>query len=101
MIELLPCPFCGGEAHVFSGDGVKVVCDTCFNQTMARTDLSYSNSGKNNALEAVIEAWNRRPTGLRPSYFEGEWYCGNCHKNSLFKGDKFCHECGWQVNWDE
>lgn len=37
MIELKPCPFCGGKAYLFANDGVRVIC-------------------------TKIELWNRRAT---------------------------------------
>ena len=57
MFELKPCPFCGREARLFVGDGVRVICSKCYAGTMVRTDNIESDS---NAVKKVIEAWNRR-----------------------------------------
>lgn len=60
MVELKPCPFCGGEASInFDSEAIvdsqgrqwayNVVCDKC----CAISGLAYS-------IEMVIELWNRR-----------------------------------------
>lgn len=59
MFELKPCPFCGDKARLFVNGGVRVLCSKCYASTKILTDeLEYSS----NAVEAVIEAWNRRVT---------------------------------------
>lgn len=64
MIDLKPCPFCGGEAKMFvqSGEygGVCVKCMSCWCQTAIRTDGCIARAEKTNAVELCIEAWNRR-----------------------------------------
>ena len=57
MADLKPCPFCGGNARLLVGDGVRVICSKCYAGTMVRTDNIESDS---NSVEKVIEAWNRR-----------------------------------------
>lgn len=57
MVDLKPCPFCGGEARLFVNDGISVVCTKCYARTMVRVDTM---EGKSSAVESVIEAWNRR-----------------------------------------
>ena len=57
MFDLKPCPFCGGEARLFVNDGVRVICSQCYAGTTIQTDMIEYNS---NAVEMVIEAWNRR-----------------------------------------
>lgn len=57
MFELKPCPFCGGKARLFVNGGVKVICSKCYASTMILTDnMEY----ESNAVEMVVEAWNRR-----------------------------------------
>lgn len=56
MAELKPCPFCGGKARLFVGDGVRVICSKCYVGTMILTD---SMEFESNAVESVVEAWNR------------------------------------------
>ena len=57
--ELLPCPFCGGEAE-YSDDGTigYVFCQHC----LARTDEHYSWRNENWKEEAERE-WNTRVDG--------------------------------------
>ena len=57
MIELKPCPFCGGEARLFVNNGVRVLCNKC---NASSEILVYSECYKTSAVEKVIEAWNRR-----------------------------------------
>ena len=57
MIELKSCPFCGGKARLFVNGGVRVICPKCYASTRILTDeMEY----ESNAVETVIEAWNRR-----------------------------------------
>ena len=57
MFELKPCPFCGGEARLFVNGGVRVICSKCYASTRIMSDeIEYDS----NAVETVIEAWNRR-----------------------------------------
>ena len=57
MADLKSCPFCGGKARLFVGDGVRVICTKCHVGTMSLTDnMEY----EINAVETVVEAWNRR-----------------------------------------
>lgn len=57
MYDLKPCPFCGGKARLFVGDGVRVICSKCYAGTMIQRD---SVELESNAVEMVVEAWNRR-----------------------------------------
>lgn len=60
MIELKPCPFCGGKASLFVEDGVRVICNKCYASSLISTDMLGANGVAGNAVEKVIEAWNRR-----------------------------------------
>lgn len=49
-VELKRCPFCGGEADIYSvGEDCHVMCDTCRCRTPSFLEDKYA-----------IEAWNRR-----------------------------------------
>ena len=57
MLELKPCPFCGGKARLFVNGGVRVVCTRCYVSTMVLKDkLEYDSS----AVESSVKTWNRR-----------------------------------------
>ena len=59
--KLKPCPFCGGKATVFASSegGVFVICIGCQTRTKTLVDTLQYNK-PTNAVEKVIEAWNKR-----------------------------------------
>lgn len=59
---LKPCPFCGGKAHLFVSDGIRVVCPACGAGTKILVDTMTARGVAGNATRAVIDAWNRRAT---------------------------------------
>ena len=69
--ELLPCPFCGGEAKLHFGlagfDDAQIDCQSCASSGPNFDESPYQGEGARNynAAEAII-AWNTRaasPTG--------------------------------------
>ena len=59
-LELKPCPFCGGRAYLFVGDGIRVFCVQCGASSKVLRDMQTANRVAGNATKSVIEAWNRR-----------------------------------------
>jgi len=63
MLNLKPCPFCGGEAKVFAFNdgGICVKCMECYCQTQVRTDMCIADAQKHgSAFERCVEDWNKR-----------------------------------------
>lgn len=71
--DLLPCPFCGGEAEWRDGSSTKpyIRCKECGMRT-----------GGSSACDKLKTAWNRRPA-------HGE----TCRMELLFAEDTLEHEC--------
>lgn len=60
MIELKPCPFCGGQAKLYVNSGVRVTCNNCNCQTPILRDGEYLKGVGDTAVSRVIKKWNRR-----------------------------------------
>ena len=60
MDELKKCPFCGGQAHLFVDNGIRVICPNCGAGTKIQIDIMTARGVSGNATKAVIDAWNRR-----------------------------------------
>ena len=60
VFKLKSCPFCGGKAHLFVSDGVRVLCAKCGASSKILVDALTANGVAGNATKAVIEAWNKR-----------------------------------------
>lgn len=94
MIELLPCPFCGGEAHFFDLGVDFVVCDSCDAAMFGET------------MDDAINKWNHRtPIKTEPCPYcderfwvwDSEYYNNHDDAYTLFKNN-FCPECGKKID---
>lgn len=85
MTDLLPCPFCGGEANtVLKGsDDWHIECHDCA-----------SRSGIYGIRESAIAAWNTRAERTCHAETDTDWYEG---KLDGFK----CGGCGWSGYVDD
>ena len=109
--ELLPCPFCGGKAHIaecvgYRGDvSYTVNCDAIHDCIASDSGFWYS------SREAAIEAWNTRATlgsgtceelgSIRTwqscNVWEHELSCGHKVDTLDREPPKHCPECGKAV----
>lgn len=92
--ELLPCPFCGGEAEIltaesmYGGNLYGVLCDCC----AGRTDVFVTEA-------EAIAAWNSRaePTcQLTLDGTDGNFGCSECLEN-IPPLSNYCPHCGAKV----
>ena len=97
--ELLPCPFCGGEAELLNDlrkpefYPFSVHCTEC---------ISWSNTYSTEA--EAIEAWNSRPVETCEMEYVSDfmsWHCKACDMMDMApRGPKprFCKWCGRKVS---
>lgn len=104
MSGLMPCPFCGGEAHI------KEVVSACGNlYTVGCSDsecMGYETWLLKPTREEAMAAWNRRAerTCHMDMTEEGEgryrmWECGECGHSceDVFGSYEYCPHCGAKV----
>lgn len=60
MVELKPCPCCGGNAVIHVEDGVCVICQDCGMRTISLIDGTSQGKPNGTAIKRVIEKWNKR-----------------------------------------
>lgn len=91
MMDLIPCPFCGGEAfgHTSEANAIFkefVCCDTC----NACTDV-FANK------EDAVKAWNRRHhRECIYTEINGLYLCSICGIENDYV-DEYCPSCGSKV----
>lgn len=117
MENLLPCPFCGGEAEIFDYDPENEVgfhepyTVQCSNQCCCL--------GKDfRTREEAAEAWNRRAQPEQPEAVHGQWKtvevysttaryrCTACEAEMIDCIDRkskhrYCHNCGAKMDGGE
>lgn len=121
MIELKPCPFCGGEAELRATwidknrDIEKAIdkyvrCSRCFAQTWQYSTRDNERTGVN-AADSAIQAWNRRQekSGVwhdkkmtikkAHGLAYGRWSCSACKTKQPHKSN-FCPNCGADMRED-
>lgn len=92
MIELKPCPFCGGEAKIeIDEDGSAFVTveheDCCYLDGIDTTQWFYAYDGKNPA-QVAAEVWNRRAERTCRDFGGMDGTDGDCY-------DFACDACGY------
>lgn len=95
MNELLPCPFCGGEAEMLTAESMHggnlygVMCDCC----ACRTDV-YDTEAE------AVAAWNTRAERTCYSEYPDRWECSECGFLDAYTTADFinyCPNCGAKV----
>lgn len=71
MIELKPCPFCGGEAEMYNGTDITgkywyIRCKKCYSrgtgvyESLRELEPQEEYTAITGAWEKAVEAWNKR-----------------------------------------
>ena len=103
MSELLPCPFCGGEAHMES----KHYGDTHYWRAWCQTPFCAFMSVAPTEQQA-IEAWNTRaertckvddivPDNWEYKVWSFELSCGHDYESTQREPPNYCPNCGAKV----
>lgn len=103
MSELKPCPFCGGEAEVYSYEAERDIFDS---RSLGYVDTEYYDMWgcwckacaamipeKRTEAEA-IEAWNARYE--RTVTLKDNGHCPDCNR-LVGSGERYCAYCGARV----
>ena len=94
-IELLPCPFCGGEAWMCISDAPQILRIECRECHAATTSFVADSIGEKEA--AAI--WNTRhmETCTRKPGKDGYLFCSECGCNLTGDWARYCPSCGRKV----
>ena len=96
MTELLPCPFCGGEAEMTENSFIWVaICKTCGGST-----------GLLDTEAEAVAAWNTRAERTCKRLVHGmerdrmvatvSWTCSECGRH-MGRDHNYCPNCGAKV----
>lgn len=111
MSELLPCPFCGGEAKLISADhpsytqhsdGWYVICDCGASLGYHGNDGNWETYGDFPHELCAITAWNTRAERtchkVIPNEESGYVFCSECGAEiGEYSVPNYCHMCGAKV----
>ncbi len=91
--ELLPCPFCGGDALILPGvrqpHDCQIQCSVCMSGPPAFTDYWASEN-----REAAIAMWNKR-AGLTGIYVTRSWHLEHAIRTATRELERLLE------NWDD
>ena len=101
MSELLPCPFCGGEATIYPSydtteneiDGWFIGCEHMKCTGHPETDQFFTKA-------EAIEAWNTRAERTCYSELSDSWECSECGGVDAYSSAElinYCPNCGRKV----
>lgn len=101
MTELLPCPFCGGEADEYEGDyGNGIYCMMCGAMVGEPIHLEYRTTKRVSIAEAIA-AWNTRAERtckqLRIFNLIKRECDGKCYSWHGDEMPNYCPNCGAKV----
>jgi Lar family restriction alleviation protein len=86
MSELLPCPFCGGEAAIFQGSDENQHTVRCV-QCAIKMPIMLNREG-------AIAAWNSRSDAV--PVVRGEWVKKSSEEAETLA---LCSKCSYPISW--
>ena len=97
--DLLPCPFCGGEAHIKE---VVSACEKLYTVGCSDSEcMGYETWLLKSTVDEAVAAWNRRAERTCHYVYDREicaWRCSECGGlESVGDHVCYCPDCGARV----